>query len=140
MYENFQCIETIPVYIRIEVKRGSVNMFFDHMMFSVMPVIISIIVVVIFGIAIFGIISSIKQGIKNNHSPLLTVPAKVASKRIQVRGDHSRPTYYVTFEVQSGDRLEFDVDGKEYGMLVEQDLGLLSFKGTRYMSFERQQS
>ena len=34
--------------------------------------------------------------------------------------------------------MELIVKGEEYGMLVEQDLGLLSFQGTRYISFERQ--
>lgn len=34
--------------------------------------------------------------------------------------------------------MELRVDGNEYGMLVEQDGGLLSFQGTRYISFERQ--
>jgi hypothetical protein len=113
-------------------------MFFDDMMFTITPVFIGIIFIIVFSLVIFGIISSIKQGVKNNNSPLLTVPAEVASKRIYVQGDHSRTTYYVTFEVQSGDRMELIVEGKEYGMLVEKDLGLLSFQGTRYISFERQ--
>ena len=113
-------------------------MFFDNMMFSIGPVFIGIVFIMVFGFVIFGILSSIKQGIKNNNSPLLTVPAKVVSKRMSVRGEHSHTTYYVTFEVQSGDRMELRVDGNEYGMLVEQDVGLLSFQGTRYVSFERQ--
>ena len=113
-------------------------MFFDNSMFSIFPIFIVIGFIIVFGFIIFGVFSSIKQGIKNNNSPLLTVPAKVVSKRMHVRGEHSRTTYYVTFEVQSGDRMELLVDGNEYGMLVEEDLGLLSFQGTRYVSFERQ--
>ena len=113
-------------------------MFFGDTMFAIAPIFIGIIFIIVFGVIIFSILSSIKQGIKNNNSPLLAVPAEVASKRIHVHGDHSNTTYYVTFEVQSGDRMEFTVDGKEYGMLVEKDLGLLSFQGTRYISFERQ--
>ena len=46
-------------------------------------------------------------------------------------------SYYVTFEVDSGDRMELCVSGEEYGMLVEGDCGKLSFQGTRYLSFER---
>ena len=113
-------------------------MFFGDMMFTMVPIFIGAIFIIIFGLIIFSIVSSIKQGIKNNNSPLLTVPAEVASKRIHVQGDNSHTTYYVTFEVQSGDRMEIIVKGEEYGMLVEQDLGLLSFQGTRYISFERQ--
>ncbi|WP_397538043.1 DUF2500 domain-containing protein [Rummeliibacillus pycnus] len=113
-------------------------MFFGDMMFTFAPIFIGIIFIIVLGFIIFRILSSIKQGIKNKNSPLLTVPAEIASKRIHVQGDHSHTTYYVTFEVQSGDRMELIVEGKEYGMLVEQDLGLLSFQGTRYISFERQ--
>ncbi|MGM9944021.1 MAG: DUF2500 domain-containing protein [Lysinibacillus sp.] len=113
-------------------------MFFGDAMFSIAPIFIGIIFIIVFGVIIFTIFSSLKQGIKNNNSPLLTVPAKVVSKRMHVRGEHSHTTYYVTFEVQSGDRMELRVDGDEYGMLVEHDLGLLSFQGTRYVSFDRQ--
>lgn len=107
-------------------------------MFTLGPIFIGAIFIIILGLIVFSILSSIKEGIKNNNSPVLTVPAEVASKRIHVRGEHSRTTYYVTFEVQSGDRMELSVEGTEYGLLVERDLGLLSFQGTRYISFERQ--
>ena len=45
---------------------------------------------------------------------------------------------YVTFQVESGDRMEFCVPGKEYGMLAEGDTGKLMFQGTRYLGFERE--
>ncbi|NMA03148.1 MAG: DUF2500 domain-containing protein, partial [Clostridiales bacterium] len=44
--------------------------------------------------------------------------------------------YYVTFQVESGDRMEFRVSGKEYGLLAEGDVGKLTFQGTRYHEFE----
>ena len=46
-------------------------------------------------------------------------------------------SYYVTFEVESRDRMEFSVYGKEYGMLAEGDEGKLTFQGSRYLGFER---
>lgn len=46
-------------------------------------------------------------------------------------------TYYVTFQVESGDRMELCLSGEEYGMLVEGDRGNLTFQGTRYVGFER---
>ncbi len=45
--------------------------------------------------------------------------------------------YYLTFEVESGDRMEFEVEGEEYGLLAEGDRGILNFQGTRYLGFER---
>lgn len=47
-------------------------------------------------------------------------------------------SYYVTFQVESGDRMELSVNGSEYGMLAEGDEGKLSFQGTRYLGFERE--
>lgn len=110
----------------------------DGILFSFIPIIVMLGFVVVFGIIIFAIITRVKTGIKNNNSPRLSVPAKVKGKRIHVRGDHSHTTYYVTFEVQSGDRMEFKVTGEEYGILAEEDLGILTFQGTRFISFERQ--
>lgn len=49
----------------------------------------------------------------------------------------SSTVYYATFEVESGDRMEFGVPNKEYGLLVEGDRGRLTFQGTRYLGFER---
>ena len=46
-------------------------------------------------------------------------------------------SHYVTFQVESGDRMEFVVSGSDYGMLTEGDIGKLSFQGTRYLGFER---
>lgn len=45
--------------------------------------------------------------------------------------------FHVTFQVESGDRMELPVSGREYGMLAEGDIGKLTFQGTRYLSFER---
>ena len=47
-------------------------------------------------------------------------------------------TYCVTFQFDGGDRLELRLPGREYGLLTEGDTGLLTFQGTRYLSFERQ--
>lgn len=101
----------------------------------------------VFGIIIVNVIRGIGQ--KNNHSPKLIVDATVVTKRTNVsRHDHTygtnhvghistTTTYYVTFQVESGERLELRVDGQEYGMLVEGDYGKLFFQGTRYLGFER---
>lgn len=118
-------------------------------MFSIVPVIVMIGFVFVFGTIIVRSIQGVGQWRRNNASPILTVDAKVSSKRIDVSHHHhhdagtshmhhtSHTTYYVTFEVQSGDRMEFVVPGREYGKLSEQDYGKLTFQGTRYLNFER---
>ena len=45
--------------------------------------------------------------------------------------------YFATFQVESGDRMELQMSGQDYGMLVEGDRGRLTFQGTRYLDFQR---
>lgn len=118
--------------------------------FFIMFIIVFIMIVVSF---VAMIVKNVGTWNKNNHSPQLDVSAKVVSKRINVvhhnhanaggiaegHGYHttSNTLYYVTFEFTSGDRMEFHVNGSEYGLLKEGDTGNLCFQGTRYLSFER---
>ena len=102
---------------------------------------------IVIGTFIFSFISGISQWNKNNQSPRLTVESTIVTKRADTSLHHHHAndihhttrstTYYVTFEVESGDRIELEVNGTEYGMLVEGDYGKLSFQGTRYLGFER---
>lgn len=106
--------------------------------FSIFEILFIIAFVAILGMLIIGIFGNIKTWHQNNKSVRLCVNAKVVSKRIHVTGSESTFTsYYVSFQVESGDRMEFSVDSHEYGMLVEGDEGKLHFQGTRYLSFER---
>ena len=107
---------------------------------------------IVFGIAMSSVLMTTIRGMKewnkNNHSPRLTVPVTVVTKRTDVsrrrhkcanghHHHHTSTTYYVTFEVESGDRMELQLDGSEYGLMVEGDKGKLSFQGTRFLGFER---
>ncbi|WP_419960110.1 DUF2500 domain-containing protein [Psychrobacillus sp. BM2] len=109
--------------------------------FAGFPIFFVLIFLLIFGLIIFTIIKSLTQWNKNNNSPKLSVPAQVVTKRSKTSGgagDSSASTsYYVTFQFDSGDRLELRLSGSDYGMLAEDDLGVLTFQGTRYHSFER---
>ena len=109
--------------------------------FSIMQVMVPAMFVLVFGIIIVTMVRGVGEWNKNNQSPKLTVPATVVAKRSDVhRGIetmHTFTSYYVTFQVESGDRMEFEVDGSDYGLLVQGDIGKLSFQGTRYLGFER---
>ncbi len=120
---------------------------------DIFEIMFMLVFVFVIGVFVVNIVRGIRQWNKNNNSPRLTVDASVVAKRINVThhnhgnagdasGMHgytttSSTSYYVTFQVESGDRMEFHVDGSEYGMLVEGDLGKLSFQGSRYLKFER---
>ncbi|MCM0649165.1 DUF2500 domain-containing protein [Clostridium swellfunianum] len=121
---------------------------FDTFMFSFGPIFMVIIFLMVVGGFVFVIFNGIRTWSHNNAQPVLTVWAKVVSKRTSVSSHvhndngthhHSSSTfYYVTFEVESGDRMELAVTGQEYGMLVEGDTGKLTFQGTRYKGFTRE--
>lgn len=105
-----------------------------------------VIFALVFGIIISVLIKGLSQWNKNNHSPRLTVDATVVAKRTHVSHSSNRTTgsdfssstsYYATFEVESGDRMELHLSGREYGELAEGDKGKLTFQGTRYLGFER---
>lgn len=107
-----------------------------------------IIFILALSIIIFVIVKGLTQWNENNHSPRLTVDADVVAKRTQVSSHHHNDangtmymthstSYYVTFQVESGDRMEFHVNSAEYGMLAEGDRGRLTFQGTRYLNFDR---
>lgn len=100
--------------------------------FSIMQIIVPIMFVLVFAIIIVTLIRGIGEWNKNNHSPRLTVPATVVSRHTAVshhhhgnemHHTHTSTSYYATFQVESGDRMEFAVSGMEYGMLAEGDAG-----------------
>jgi hypothetical protein len=110
-------------------------------MFTVVPLFIAVIGLIVVSVIGFGVVRALVRWNRNNNSPLLTVPASVVTKRGSVSGgtgdSSSSTTYYATFEIQGGQRLEFLIAGREYGMLAERDRGRLSYQGTRYMGFDR---
>lgn len=124
-------------------------------MFSIVPILVTIGFIVVIGLVIVRAVQGAQRWKKNNDSPVLTVAASAVTKRSDVSYHHhgnmtnntmpnnamdmgySSTYYYVTFEVASGDRMEFQVADTEYGMVTEGDHGSLTFQGTRYLSFVR---
>ena len=121
-------------------------MFYGY--FDMFTIMFSIVFVIVIGMFVVTAIRGIGEWNKNNHSPRLTVIATAVAKRTNVshhhhggvnehHHHHTSTSYYVTFQVESGDRMELQVSGQEYGMVVEGDVGNLTFQGTRYLGFER---
>ena len=117
--------------------------------FTVMPILFSLVFLAVMGIFVFVAVKGISEWNSNNKSPRLTVDATVVAKRTNVSRSHhhhgadhmmhtsTSTTYYVTFQVASGDRMELHVAGHRYGLMVEGDKGRLTFQGTRFLDFER---
>ena len=115
--------------------------------FAMFEAVFGIMFVLVIGVFVVSIVRGISEWNKNNHSPRITVPVTVVSKRTHVsrrhhavnhHHSHTSTNYYVTFQLASGDRMEFHIPDTEYGFLVEGDKGNLSFQGTRYLGFERE--
>ena len=113
--------------------------------FKLIAIVFAILFIFIFAGIFFALLKGLKQWNENNKQPKLTVAAKVVAKRTNIkRHNHNAnqfiptsTTYFITLEVESGDRMEFQVDGFIYGQVVEQDLGKITFQGTRFINFER---
>ena len=123
-------------------------------LFNLIEMLFPIMFILIFIIIVFTFVKGIATWFKNNNSPRLTVSARIVAKRQNtthnnqpnagdISGAHgfhtiSSTSYYVTFQVDSGDRMELSVSGSEYGVLAEGDKGQLTFQGTRYLTFDRE--
>lgn len=123
----------------------------SDIMFDAIPVIVTIGFIFVFGCIIVSIMKGASEWSNNNKQPILDINCKVISKRIDVTrhaghhdtnghyvGGGSSTYYYVTFEFESKDRMEFKINGSQYGMLIEGDCGKLKFQGTRFLDFTRQ--
>lgn len=123
----------------------------SYFMFELIPIFSSLIFIFVFACIIITVIRGISEWSNNNKQPILDVNCKVISKRTDITrnsghhdanghyiGGTSSTNYYVTFEFESKDRMEFKVNGSQYGMLSENDYGKLKFQGTRFLDFSRQ--
>ena len=125
-------------------RMGFSFMLFEGLFFVTFLIVLAVIVIVL--------VKSLSTWSKNNNSPLLKVNASVVAKRDKATvhrgtmssemhmrtGTRTHHDYYVTFQVESGDRLELEVPESEYGCIIEGDKGVVSFKGTRFVAFERE--
>lgn len=120
-------------------------------LFDLFPIFFFLMFAIVFGMIIYTAVKGIQEKRKNDASPVLEVAATVVTKRANVSSSAhqnmvgevpttsftSDTTYYVTFQVKSGDRMELQVSGAAYGQLAEGDSGVLTFQGTRYVDFTR---
>ena len=114
----------------------------DFIFTYIFPVMFTIVPVFVIGMFIFVFVKIFSQWNKNNKAPMLNVQAAVVDKythHSHSGGEHhhTSTSFYVVFEVQSGDRMEFHVSRQQYSQLLEGDFGNLVFQGTRFIEFQR---
>jgi Protein of unknown function (DUF2500) len=113
-------------------------------LFTIVPIFIGVVFVIIIVTIVVRAGKGIAEWADNNSKPVLSERVRIVAKRSETSGNvHSNTGgsvstwYYATFELPSGDRLEFSIGGKESGVLSEGDEGKLTYQGTRYHGFER---
>jgi hypothetical protein len=109
-----------------------------------------IVFIVIIGTILFRVVGGLNEWSENNQQPVLTVPARVVTKRTALSvyshmqgannnfGTRSSTSYFATFEFSTGDRKEYSLSASQYGLLAENDVGQLTFQGTRFKNFARE--
>lgn len=149
--EAYTCTEDLELSCGLDFKdekgENVVGMGPDlSWMFDFAGTVMPIFIVVMVGILAVSAGRGLLQWSRNNSSPMLTSPAHIVSKRSELRQQQvqdesgtSRTStiYYLTYELEGGTRMEFKVDGHEYGMSAEGDSGMLTYQGTRYYGFQR---
>jgi NADH:ubiquinone oxidoreductase subunit 3 (subunit A) len=111
-------------------------------MFNSIPIFVGLIFVIVIGIFIFTIGKGISEYASNKSKAVETKPARVIGKRPHTWGGtgntSAHTSYYMTFELENGERLEMPVKSNFYGMHVEGDVGMLTYQGTQMIGFERE--
>ena len=113
-------------------------MFGFDLIGSVFPILFIIVFAIVIVTFIVTAAKGLSQWHQNNQSPRHEDVSVHHHNTGNGAGHISHSTtYYATFQVASGDRMEFQVPRREYGFLVEGDRGRLTFQGTRFLGFER---
>jgi hypothetical protein len=92
-------------------------------------------VLIIVCLAVFAVLTRLYREAQMKPYPLVIREACIIGKRQEVIGFWTR--YYVTFEFLYGNREEFEVNGKEYGLFAKGDMGILHSQGNYYTGFDR---
>jgi hypothetical protein len=112
--------------------------------FTIVAGMACVIFVLAVGLIAFVLVKLLSTWSYNNRQPVVSLPARVVAKRTATSGGVASGMggsvstwYYATFELDSGERLEFGMHGPTYGQLAEGDRGTLTYQGTRYHGFRR---
>lgn len=109
--------------------------------------VITVLLILFVCFAVVGIlwiaVDSLVNAAREEKKPLVEQRATVIAKRQEVSGGVGssgvNTSYYATFELEAGDRMELPIQGTDYGLMVEGDTGTLSSKGNNFKGFQRQQ-
>jgi hypothetical protein len=88
-----------------------------------------ILILAILAIVALSVVCERRYLVRRDGLPVTTAPARIVAKRAQTSGFLGVSTWnYATFELASGQRLEFIIPPEGYGLLVEGDEGELTYQ------------
>ncbi len=112
--------------------------------FKIIAFAFPILFIFVFASIFLTLLKVLKQWNINNKQPKISVSAKLITKTTKViqqkRNNYIIPSptsYSLTFEVESGECIELHVDGITYGKFIENEIGILTFQGNRFINFDR---
>lgn len=108
--------------------------------FTVFEIIFAVVFIAVFAVIIISVKRTITEKKTNASLPRISAAVMVVGKRSSMSGGGEssvRTRYFVTFQFDSGDRLELAVNSEAYGLIAESDYGNLTFRGTEFIGFER---
>ena len=87
----------------------------------------------------FGIpfLKKMKEKKENCSKAVQAKTAKVISKRNSGIMSSTPNVCFVLFEFEDGNRKEFSINLNVSAIIVENDIGILTFQGTKFIDFER---
>ena len=105
-----------------------------------MPFLLILLIILIVAYLVFIPILIIIGHIKTKNSPQLTVSAKVVDKRAETSHRGIIPItlgYYITFEIDNCEKMEFYVPKEDYILIIKGDMGNLTYQNRTFLKFER---
>jgi len=114
-------------------------MYHDIMLYgSGMDILCLIVLFLALSALIVCVFQRFTQWQRDRMAPRLSVGADVVSKRTDTYYDDDMPRTadgFVTFEMESGDRMELRLPRHDFGRIAEGDFGRLTFQGSRFIAF-----
>lgn len=106
-------------------------MFFDNGNFSLSTFGFTILFFIVICVVMIEFMLAVTRWSFNNKQPIKTNYAIVKYKR----KDSINGTYFITFELSEGKKVEYQVNSRDYAMIYENSRGLLENKGSRFVKF-----
>lgn len=93
-------------------------------------------------VIVYAVIHDFRRWLSNRQCPVETRGARIVNKRMLTSGlrddRYAFRAYYLTFELDDGTSVELRVPRKTYRNVGEGNVGVLRYRGTKFLEFVMQ--